>query len=293
MATNFGLIFYLPVKDKVHFVPMKGGCSSGGTAPSAGVLPPTYYDFPQDYTPPNVPNTSLPFSSATPFAGGFSSGLSMTPQLNPSAIAPTSATNPTTATTPAQNICAPGFSCSNNVQYYQTSSCTSQVYQVCTYGCNGNVCAAASSSNSVSSAFSTTSSSTDSNTNTNTNVNSNTSGNISDILNSIVTNFSAATIATSSSIAFSLNPDTGEVAQIGADGAPQSSLASSGIGVISSVQPTLGDQQTFTSGDLTGGATIGGTQNATGLAAVLANMRAALEWAINILKPFGGTPRSY
>jgi hypothetical protein len=65
-------------------------------------------------------------------------------------------------------------------------------------------------------------------------------------------------------------------------------LGSATSGVLYTAQ-NLNSQQTFTSNDLGayGQSTYSATQP-TGLAAVLANMRAALEWALSVLKPFRG-----
>ena len=98
-------------------------------------------------------------SQSTPACNG---GIKITPDTsgipNPSRTTPTSNLSNTvrqsvapqpapaaqtapTPTTPGQQLCTPQFTCTDGVMYYKTSSCTTQQYQVCTNGCNGNICA--------------------------------------------------------------------------------------------------------------------------------------------------------
>jgi len=235
------------------------------------------------YTPPvNAPTFSTPL------------GMLSTPMMSslPSMAAPTPvtpvATTPTTATTPQQPICTPTFTCTSGTMYYQTSSCTTQVYQVCSNGCNGNSCAAATSTAGVSNAFTST---TNTNTDTNTNVTSNSSDSsstqpsVSDILTQLTGyTFTAVDVATTASLGFSLNPQTGEVAQLSGTVPVQNGIASQ---TISSIQP-VDSAQTFTSGDLSGtgfnAAPTATLSQSNGFQAVLAGMAPALQRALSILR---------
>ncbi len=96
MAGQYGLTFYMGCKDAYHFVPQRGGCSAGGTAPTGGTgtpqgpnapLPTSYYDYPQ-YAPQGAPTGAPPFS--TPLSN-------MMPQIP---TTPTTQNNGTTGTAP-------------------------------------------------------------------------------------------------------------------------------------------------------------------------------------------------
>lgn len=273
LASQFGLgnPNGLHRSDPNHIQVMNGGsnCSDIGYQPTtddAFIAGPPQSNPYFNYRP--APMTSAPAQSFTaPIAAPLSSPA-------------------TTPTQPTSQICTPTFTCTNGVMNYLTSSCTTQTYQVCAYGCSGNTCAPAPSSsntNSVNSAFGTSSTSTITTTNTNTNENTNTTS-IADYLSAITNPFSAAEIGTSTGLSFELNPDTGEISDLSARA--RALVPTSSIGVIKSVQPTLG-QQTFTSSDLVNTPSSISRQ-ATGFQQILDGLRQALTWAVQFLKPFGG-----
>jgi hypothetical protein len=216
---------------------------------------------------------------------------SIAPVGTPTASPVTTPTQTPAATQP--QICSPQFSCTGNVTYYHTSSCATQVYQVCQYGCasSGTACATSATSTSATStqtnltgtstSIGTSTDITNSNDNTNTD---STGPSVSDILNSIANSvsFTATDVGTSTSLAFTLNPETGEVVQLGA---PQNSTSTVAPGTITSIQPVAG-QQTFVSTDI--GNTVTGQyvpqQASSGFQTILNNLQSALIWALNVLK---------
>jgi len=266
--TRFGLKYPMQV-EPWHIEPgtaVKGGdllpsdpnywSSDAGTSYSGSPLAPA-----QPYAQPTMVN-SLPNNMGTPSRSNTSPSSQNQTQSQP-------------------QICTPEFSCRANIMYYKTTSCTEQIYQTCPYGCNGNTCnlstSTAQTSTSLGSAFATSSNTND---NTNTNDATTTGGSISDFLNSYI-NPTAVEIGTSSSVAFRLNPETGDIEQI-----PQTtgSGLSSSTNVITSVQPIAG-QQTFTSGDLSGSySSFSGSQQSSVLQRVLDGMKSALLWAVNALR---------
>jgi len=195
-------------------------------------------------------------------------------------------------TTNQPQICDPKFSCTGNVTYYQTSSCTTQVYQVCQYGCatSGTACAT-STSTAATSTRNLTGTSTDigtginiSNTNSNDNDDTATGPSVSELLDRMVNSisFTSTDVGTSTSLAFRLNPETGDVEALSPS--RQGSTSAIAAGVITSIQPLPG-QQTFTSGDLgnTFNTSYAPQQNST-FATILNNLQSALVWALNVLK---------
>ncbi len=284
----YSVNFYLRDRDKVHFVPTASSCSGGSQGSTSSgtsvptTLPSTNYDFPQYYQTPTLPNSSLPYSSALPFSSGIPSLSPLTSSLTGALAAPTP-TSASTPTQPAPQICAPTFSCTDGTMYYKTSACTTQVYQVCASGCSGNSCAAASST-IISNPLTASTSIFDTNTNTGTNTNANTQPSVSDILTQLTgyTFGTSTDVGTSSSIAFSLNPTTGDVGQLSTIGTGTVPVS----GSIASIQPTDG-QQTFTSGDLSGSSgfnTSAPASTSSGLQSIFNGMTAALHWALNVLQ---------
>jgi hypothetical protein len=235
-----------------------GICSStGGT----GTLPsqPNPYSPNDDYqTPTRLPQSSFPGAPVPTTA----------PATTPAASVPaTTAPAPVISSATSSGICSPAFSCSNNVMYYQTTSCTTQVYQTCSSGCNGNSCAVISPTAGTST-LSTTNSSTQ-------------ASSTSDLLNALSNpvSLSATTIGKAVPIAVTLNGNTSDVA--GLNGNTTSSIVNPGT--ISSIQP-ITSQQTFTSGDLSNtGASSYNTQSSSTFK-ILIDLKAALVWAINFLK---------
>ena len=183
------------------------------------------------------------------------------------------ATTQTTQTTSTgASLCTPAFSCSNNVMYYQTTSCTTQVYQTCTSGCNGNSCATIAPSTGTSTLVLGTSTVQASST--------------MDLLNSLSSNvsLSATPIGTATPLALALNGNTSDVTQLGGN---TSSIVTPGT--IASIQPITA-QQTFTSTDLgTNGTYTGtGSQQSSGLSKILSDLHAALTWALGYLRSLRG-----
>jgi hypothetical protein len=177
--------------------------------------------------------------------------------------------------------------------YYQTSSCTTQVYQLCVYGCDGNACKTASTTSSaigsdISGAYASTSSSTsddaDDGDNTNTNTNSNTS--ISDILNSLSIGdmFTSTDIGTSAPL--SLNPSIFQSSSLQDPSTqyPAGTLVASGT--IASIQP-VGSQSTFTSQDLANNPGYVPAQSNSAVFSILEGMKNALLGALNFLLSLG------
>jgi hypothetical protein len=174
--------------------------------------------------------------------------------------------------------------------YYQTSSCTTQVYQLCVYGCDGNTCKTASTTSSaigsdISGAYASTSSSTsDDAGDTNTNTNSNT--NISDILDSLSIGdmFTATEVGTSAPL--SLNPSIFQSSSLQDPSTqyPAGTLVASGT--IASVQP-IGGQSTFTSQDLANNPGYVPAQSNSAVFSILEGMKNALLGALNFLLSLG------
>jgi hypothetical protein len=60
----------------------------------------------------------------------------------------TSAPSVTPTATPTTSACTPQYYCSNSKVYYQSSSCSTSVFQTCQYGCLGTTCALATTTSS-------------------------------------------------------------------------------------------------------------------------------------------------
>ena len=156
--------------------------------------------------------------------------------------------------------------------YYQTTSCTTQVYQTCTNGCNGNSCATIAPSTGTSTLIATSTTQA-----------SSTADLLSAFANPV--SLSATTIGTAAPIAVVLNGNISNVAQLGNTG-PGTIV---NPGTIASIQP-LTSQQTFTSTDLgTNGTYTGtGSQQTSGLSKILSDLHAALTWALGYLRSLRG-----
>ena len=262
-----------------------GQCGSCANAGGEGTLP-SYQTrpYPDDYY--YYQATGQPFSLGQP--------PMMQSAPAPFPTTPTQAPTQTQTQNPATNqpqICDPKLSCTGNVTYYQTSSCTTQVYQVCQYGCSttGSACATSTSTAATSTRNQTgTGTGIDiTNTNSNDNGNTTTGPSVSELLDRMVNpvSFTSTDVGTSTSLAFRLNPDTGDVETLDASERPKDAVAA---GTITSVQQPPG-QQTFTSGDL--GNTYNGqngTQSST-FQSVLDGLKSALMWALNVLRGLSGT----
>ncbi|MFA7309714.1 MAG: hypothetical protein WC050_02310, partial [Candidatus Paceibacterota bacterium] len=201
------------------------------------------------------------------------------------APAPTPASNPSTPPSTQPQICTPSFSCTDGTMYYQTSSCTKQVYQTCPYGCGTTSCnlstsTPASGGGTVSNAFNSTSS-TSTNTNSNTNTDTSPTPSVSDFLSSYISP-RAVDIGTSTSLSFVLNPETGDIEQIRMQST--STTPRLATNTIESIQPVAG-QQTFNSADLASspGYSYTGPQTSA-FFQVLQSMRSALLWGLNVLR---------
>ena len=158
--------------------------------------------------------------------------------------------------------------------YYQTTSCTTQVYQTCSSGCNGNSCSIIATSTATSTLV----------TNPVTSVQASSTMDLLNAFSSGVT-LTAAPVGTATPLSVILNSDTSNVAQIASNGS--STIVNAGT--ISSIQP-LTSQQTFTSGDLGNGAvSSNSTQSTSAVLKILGDLKAALVWAINYLNPFSAT----
>lgn len=298
-APTFGLKFYLGCKDAYHFVPTNAGCSAGGTfsgTGSNGQIPTTFYDYPEYMTGAQSPTSA--------FTNGLRQalGIATTPALSPAtqSTGSTGATGSTGTTgTTADPICSPAFSCTSGIMYYKTSSCTTQVYQVCPFGCTGTACAVASSSSStLTNAFATTSTTTTKASTTSTTNNQNSQGtqtgsnnSVLDVISNYLSGITTATsvdVGTATPVTLTLNTMT-DIAWNTTRSTSTTALGGNATsGIIYSVQPAL-SQQTFVSNDLSGNIVSSySPQQATGFQALLASMRTALEWAISYLKPFGG-----
>jgi hypothetical protein len=284
LAGQFGLKFYLGCRDAYHMVPAIGSCTSGGSVPTgtsiptgSSPIPSTYYDFPAYAQPTASPFSAVPATSFPAYA----------PTTLPQ-TAPSTTQSPSQTQTQPQ-ICSPTFSCSNGTMYYQTSSCTTQVYQLCVYGCNGNACKTASSTSSgidISGGFSSTSSSTGDDANDNDNTNTNTT-NISDILSSISVGdmFTATDVGTSAPL--SLNPSIFQSSSLHASSTQYPAGTIFATGTIQTYQP-VGSKSTFTSQDLVNNpGSVSTTQSPSVVFSVLEGMKNALLGALNFLLSFG------
>ena len=242
-----------------------GICSStggNGTLPSSATPYSPYDDY---QSPAPIPSNQWYPGAPVP---------TVAPATSPISTAATTATTPavtstgTTATATSSGICSPAFSCSNNVMYYQTTSCTTQVYQTCTNGCNGNSCATIAPSTGTSTLI----------------ANSTTQASSTAELLSAFSNpvsLSATTIGTAAPIGVVLNGNISNVAQLG-NTSPGTIV---NPGTIASIQP-ITSQQTFTSSDLTNSNVSSyGTQSTSAVLKILADLKAALVWAINFLNP--------
>lgn len=217
-----------------------------------------------------APATS-PYSSS-PYSQSFPGAPAPTFAQTPVTSTATPFTNPLTTSNAPAPFCSPQFSCSNNVMYYQTTSCTTQVYQTCTKGCDGNSCAniasTVGSSTLVTKPVIAASSTTE----------------LLDAFANPVT-FSASTVATGTSLAVILNGGTSNDIIAIANSASSTAI---NPGTITSIQP-LTSQQTFTSTDLVNtGVTSGVTQSSNSVFKILSDLRSALVWAIDYLKSLSG-----
>jgi hypothetical protein len=84
LGPQYSVNFYLRARDKVHFVPLKGECSGGGTVPAGGVMPLNYHDFPQYYNGP----ASSTQSPTTSLLNGLRNLLGMNQQPTPQYLQP-------------------------------------------------------------------------------------------------------------------------------------------------------------------------------------------------------------
>ncbi len=172
--------------------------------------------------------------------------------------------------------------------YYQTTSCTTQVYRTCAGGCDGDVCKMSTSTLGtidIPKIFATTSSSTtivNNNTNENNNTSIPTSRSITDILRSIVfPTFTSTDIGTATPL--SLSTGTRSISSLSPRATSTNPFANLATGTITSVQPTQG-QTTFTSSDLSGSQTFSGAQQNSALFSILENMRQTLLNALMYLR---------
>jgi hypothetical protein len=159
-AASFGLTFYMGCRDAYHFVPQKSGCTAGGTAvpggsfPTGGtnsnpngLLPASFYDYPQ-YAP-----VGSPMSGLTPFTSALTSLAQQTNQAQTSQTASQTATgnpyaNPVTYPTANTGDPTSGTSLNTSSNPYQynvpTSSSTpgaetqAAADRVAASGANGN-----------------------------------------------------------------------------------------------------------------------------------------------------------
>ncbi len=220
-------------------------------------------------------NTAAGPAASTPYTALPSTSYPGAPVPTVSTQASTlPATTQTTQTTSTgASLCTPAFSCSNNVMYYQTTSCTTQVYQTCTSGCNGNSCATIAPSTGTSTLVVGTSTVQASST--------------MDLLNSLSSNvsLSATPIGTATPLALALNGNTSDVTGLG--GKTSTSIVNPGT--IASIQP-ITSQQTFTSTDLGTSGTYTGTVSpqSSGLSKILSDLHAALTWALGYLRSLRG-----
>lgn len=277
MATTFGLTFYLGFRDKVHFVPQKGGCNSGGNLPPQETLPPGYYDFP-GYSQPS------PFSSVADYirqalGGQQQQPSSFAPAAQPaqSTGSPTSVGTPTTPSqsstqdqtsaqqqSPAPTSCTPSYSCTNGTYFYQTSSCTNLEIQKCPNGCDGDSCKLPPAGSGTQGGSSSHPTST------------------IDLIMAYA-NPTAVDIATATPIV--LNQNIGDIASALGNQASQSGTMQTPLFGTVILQGTAA-QQTFTSNDLAYSPGFYSSQSST--FGILENMKQALIRALNYLKPFGG-----
>lgn len=248
MARQYGVIFYLGFKDKVHFVPNGGDCSAGGTSP---------HDFSSGRQSPFLGDSLLRKLLSTP---------PPPPTTSPAATQPTLSSAPpigvVNSTAMPLGVCAPQFYCIGNINYYRTSTCIDQVYQTCAGGCSGTMCVGS------------TTPSMDSNSNSNTNTNGTSTY---DQIGQYADNGTTA-IATVTPIALNPNTSNPNVLQ------PSQTQGENYQGTVVVPQPTS-PQGTFISNDLANSAP---GQSQSTYFATLNSIKNTLIGLLNYLRPFGG-----
>lgn len=177
-------------------------------------------------------------------------------------------------------ICTPSFSCSGSTVYYNTTSCTKQIYKLCSNGCNagGTDCMGTS----------TLATSTQS---------------AGDLLNSFLNGDTGVTmnaVSVGTATPITLNSNVSDILALAppltasasnpavATGTPDA-FAPIGTSTVT-IQPRDASQ-TFTSQDLQyapAGSASGGTFGGTSTLAILESVKSALAWIWQRIQPFSG-----
>ncbi|MCR4325976.1 MAG: D-alanyl-D-alanine carboxypeptidase family protein [Patescibacteria group bacterium] len=328
-APSFGLTFYLGFKDKVHFVPKKGGCSAGGNVPPDQDIPPNYYDFPDEY-PHAAPSGGLS-DALRKFFGGQNQQQQQQPPPppppppqqstgganSPSGAGTSGGGSQPQGETGSPTPCTPSYSCKDGTYYYNSSSCQAIALQKCANGCSGNTCAPAQPSP----ARASSPSSTPETNPVSESIRSANNPSAADIIGLYAEPVSGSVDVGSpdgdaSSTPIALNPEIGEfasgiasgMAETGEIGRPAGNEGDDGdteepksadVQVLTKAQARAQGNaaqqqppaggQTFTSSDLSQSAPNPAPQNSA-LFNLLDNMKQVVSRALYYLKPFGGAP---
>lgn len=215
-----------------------------------------------------IPGPGTPTSA---IANAVRSYVGTQPQIQPQPSLPTQSTPPTpinaTQPLPSQNqFCFPEYKCQGNALTYLNSTCSTQIQQ-CTFGCRDGACLPSSNS-------------------TSTNENTNTATSTLSLLNSFAnpTTATTTTIGTSTPLSLIWAISQGSQVSNATENAQQGHVIASTS--LINLNP-LGAQQTFTSGDLNGGAPqTAALDQRSRFLAILDDMRKALVAALSYLRPF-------
>lgn len=225
------------------------------------------------FPPTSAPTPSSPLTSALRTMFGMPAAPMMYPPMT-AMPAPSPATIPA-AQTGMPTACLPKFFCSGNTYYYQTSSCSFQTIETCPNGCNGDVCAASSTSKTISSMVNNDTISKNPNL-------------VDDLLKAIANPVSATSVSIGRIVPIGLNEDLLNIID---ENRKSTSSASQtyATGTIAYVQPTY-SQTTFTSADLSLSPSAqqpARMQSQSTFQAVLTSLKVALLKILTILQPFG------
>ncbi len=278
-GVTFPWPFYNGSTDKNHMQainkssPSCSGVAGTPVTPSAGTASP-----PQQIS--NVIRQALglqqPQSSLSSLGTQAVQAVAAQTQTGTTGSTGSSQTTTQTSQTGSPTACTPSYSCSNNIYYYQTSSCTTLAIQQCPYGCNGDSCAPAPANSPTTSQNTSGTPSTQS------------ASSAIDIIRALAN----PTVVSATVTPAVLNQDIGNIASPLAEGAATPPSSDAANTQTATLEPT-GVQQTFTSTDLANSPAPSSSSSQNSFAqSVLQSMAQSLIWALNYLKPFAGVTSS-